>query len=149
MSGKMVPPQDFPSDRGLVRSAHAPARGGCQRARSFNSRITVSRPNAVGRDGVVNLFAFCKFCPFLLNADSWQPKNYASNQPRAFAMQTVRGFHTRYFWFSRGTPLPTQHFLCRAAKRARNNTGCHLKKRSILCNVFPCKNFRDTSLEIV
>ena len=44
-------------------------------ARSFDEGVTVSRPNAVGRDGVVNLFALCKFCPFLLNADSWQPKN--------------------------------------------------------------------------
>ena len=53
----MVPPQDSPSDRGLVRSAHAPAMGGCQRARSFDSRITVSRPNAVGRDVIASLFS--------------------------------------------------------------------------------------------
>ena len=56
-SGTWVPPQYSPSDRGLVRSAHAPARGGCQRARSFDSRITVSRPNAVGRDVIASLFS--------------------------------------------------------------------------------------------
>ena len=69
----------FPRDERSL-TVRGPVMGGCQRARSFDSRVAVSRPNAVGRDGVVNLFALCKFCPFLLNADSWHPENNVTNR---------------------------------------------------------------------
>ena len=50
-----------------------------RRARSFDEGVTVSRPNADGRDGNVNLSALSKHFSLLSNADSWGPKIVAAN----------------------------------------------------------------------
>ena len=50
----------FPRDERSL-TVRGPVRGGCQRARSFDSRITVSRPSAVGRDVIVTLYTKSNF----------------------------------------------------------------------------------------
>ena len=73
-------PQDSPSHAARSFTFRDRARGGCQRARSFDSRVIVSRPSAVGRDEIVILFALCKFGSMLLCADPCNPKIDASNR---------------------------------------------------------------------
>ena len=50
-------PQYSPSRAARSLTAHDRAKCPRRRARSFDEGIIISRPNAVGRDGVVNLFA--------------------------------------------------------------------------------------------
>ena len=50
----------FPRDERSL-TVRGPVRGGCQRSRSFDSRITVSRPSAVGRDVIVTLYTESNF----------------------------------------------------------------------------------------
>ena len=59
-SGEMVPPQYSPSDRGLVRSAHAPARGSPRRARSFGDFAIKSRGKRGSARRVSSIFPLYK-----------------------------------------------------------------------------------------
>ena len=126
-------PQYSPSH--AARSLTARGRAKCprRRARSFDEGVIVSRPNAVGRDGVVNLFALCKFCSFLLNADSWQPENNATNRNgRDCKSNYVR---SSYLLFSVFPGVPPSHaarsltargpflFRARFAARLRSRLG--------------------------
>ena len=118
MSGEMVPPQYSPSN--AARSFTIRGRAKCprRRARSFDEGVTVSRPNAVGRDGVVNLFALCKFCPFLLNADSWQPKINASNRNGGDCKCNHRRFsYSLFLVFPSRLPFPRGTFAHRSRPR--------------------------------
>ena len=137
MSGEMVPPQYSPSH--AARSFTIRDRAKCprRRARSFDEGVTVSRPNAVGRDGVVNLFALCKFCSFLLNADSRQPENNATNRNgRDCKSNYVRSSYLLFSVFPSILPFPrdkrslTAHGPVRGSPRRTRSFGDCLSSRA-------------------
>ena len=107
----------FPRDKRSL-TARGPVRGSPRRARSFGDFVIVSRPSAVGRDVIADLYAL-SLGLYLFCADSCNPKINASNRNGRIRPTDAPVSHTRYFRFSPKISLPTGHFLFRARFAAR------------------------------
>ena len=124
-SGTWVPPQYSPSH--AVRSFTIRDRAKCprRRARSFDEGIIVSRPSAVGRDVIADLYALSKFESLLFYADSCNAKirhqitTGASDLPmRPFLILAIFGFR-------RMAAFDVEIFIFHAPTKAKNSTEVH------------------------